>query len=91
MAAQEIWTIYLLLDAASYAQLGAKREALEEQINKRLKPARHVPIGLRDIWPHNRAQSRPDCSRAASVLLQTLSRGRGSAKIGSVERGPYDE
>ena len=26
-----------------------------------------------------------------SVLLQTLSRGRGSAKIGSVERGRYDE
>jgi len=25
------------------------------------------------------------------VLLQTLSRGRGSAKIGSVERGRYDE
>ena len=27
----------------------------------------------------------------AEVLLQTLSRGRGSAKIGSVERGRYDE
>ena len=26
-----------------------------------------------------------------AVLLQTLSRGRGSAKIGSVERGCYDE
>ncbi len=33
-----IWTIYLLLDPVSYAQLGPKREALEEQINNRLKP-----------------------------------------------------
>ena len=33
-----IWTIYLLMDPATYAQLGAKRETLEEQINKRLKP-----------------------------------------------------
>jgi hypothetical protein len=33
-----IWTIYLLLDPVAYAQLGAKREGLEEQINKRLKP-----------------------------------------------------
>lgn len=33
-----IWTIYLLIKAGAYAQLGAKRETLEEQINKRLKP-----------------------------------------------------
>lgn len=33
-----IWTIYLLMDPANYVQLGAKRETLEEQINKRLKP-----------------------------------------------------
>jgi len=33
-----IWTIYLLIRAAAYAQLGTKRETLEEQINKRLKP-----------------------------------------------------
>jgi tryptophan-rich sensory protein len=29
--------------------------------------------------------------KVSAVLLQTLSRGRGSAKIGSVERGRYDE
>jgi len=34
----KIWTIYLLLDPATYAQLDANREALEEQINQRLKP-----------------------------------------------------
>ena len=33
-----IWTIYLLLEPAAYAKLGANREVLEEQINKRLKP-----------------------------------------------------
>lgn len=33
-----IWTIYLLIDPVTYAQLGAKREVLEEQINTRLKP-----------------------------------------------------
>lgn len=33
-----IWTIYLLLEPAAYAALGAKRELLEEQINQRLKP-----------------------------------------------------
>ena len=33
-----IWTIYLLVEPAVYAQLGIKREAIEEQINKRLKP-----------------------------------------------------
>lgn len=33
-----IWTIYLLLEPAVYAALGAKRELLEEQINQRLKP-----------------------------------------------------
>jgi AbiJ-like protein/abortive infection Abi-like protein len=34
----KIWTIYLLLDPAAYAQLDANREVLEEQINKRLRP-----------------------------------------------------
>jgi hypothetical protein len=33
-----IWTIYLLLVPAAYARLASKREALEDQINKRLKP-----------------------------------------------------
>jgi hypothetical protein len=33
-----IWTIHLLVDPAIYAQLGAKRGVLEEQINQRLKP-----------------------------------------------------
>lgn len=33
-----IWTIYLSVAPAAYARLGAKRETLEEQINKRLKP-----------------------------------------------------
>jgi hypothetical protein len=33
-----IWTIYLIIKAAAYAQLGTKRETLEEQINNRLKP-----------------------------------------------------
>ena len=33
-----IWTIYLLVEPVAYAQLGTKRETLEEQINKRLKP-----------------------------------------------------
>src|SRR6202023_1800563 len=33
-----IWTIYLLLDPVSYAQLGPTREALGEQINNRWKP-----------------------------------------------------
>lgn len=33
-----IWTIYLLLDPSIYARLGTKREALEEQIDNRLKP-----------------------------------------------------
>jgi len=33
-----IWTIYLLLDPSVYARLGANREVIEEQINKRLKP-----------------------------------------------------
>ena len=33
-----IWTIYLLVVPSVYAQLGAKREALERQISKRLKP-----------------------------------------------------
>ncbi|ARM88445.1 abortive phage infection domain-containing protein [Rhizobium sp. CIAT894] len=32
-----IWTIYLRVEPVSYAQLGASREALEEQINNRLK------------------------------------------------------
>jgi hypothetical protein len=32
------WTIYLHLAPAAYAQLGPKRETLEEQINARLKP-----------------------------------------------------
>ncbi|WP_293947634.1 abortive infection family protein [Sneathiella sp.] len=33
-----IWTIYLLVDPTFYAQLGASREAIEEQIDNRLKP-----------------------------------------------------
>jgi hypothetical protein len=33
-----IWAIYLLLEPAAYAALGAKRELLQEQINQRLKP-----------------------------------------------------
>jgi len=33
-----IWTIYLFLNPSAYAQLGAKREELEAQIDKRLKP-----------------------------------------------------
>ena len=33
-----IWTIYLLLDPSVYARLGTNREAIEEQIVKRLKP-----------------------------------------------------
>lgn len=33
-----IWTVYLLVDAEVYAQLGAKREILEKQINNRLGP-----------------------------------------------------
>jgi hypothetical protein len=33
----KIWTIYLLIEAATYAQLGTKRETLEEQIYTRLK------------------------------------------------------
>lgn len=33
-----LWTIYLLLEPAAYAKLGSKREAIEEQIDKRLKP-----------------------------------------------------
>lgn len=33
-----IWTIYLLVEPAAFAALGVKREVLEEQINKRLKP-----------------------------------------------------
>ena len=33
----KIWTIYLLIEAATYAQLGTKRETLEEQIYIRLK------------------------------------------------------
>lgn len=32
-----IWTIYLRMEPAIYAQLGVNREALEEQINNRLK------------------------------------------------------
>lgn len=32
------WTVYLLLDAKSYTQLGARRPAIEEQIGARLKP-----------------------------------------------------
>jgi hypothetical protein len=34
----KIWTIYFLLDPTVYAQLHANREALEKQINERLKP-----------------------------------------------------
>lgn len=33
----KIWTIYLQMAPAVYAKLGAKREAVEEQINNRLK------------------------------------------------------
>ncbi len=33
-----IWTIYLLVEPAAFAALDVKREVLEEQINKRLKP-----------------------------------------------------
>jgi AbiJ N-terminal domain 3/Abortive infection C-terminus len=33
-----IWTIYLLVEPSAYAELGSKREILEDQINKRLKP-----------------------------------------------------
>ncbi len=33
-----IWTIYLTIQPAAYARLGAKRESLEKQINERLKP-----------------------------------------------------
>lgn len=33
-----IWTIYLSVSPSRYAVLGAKRESIEEQINKRLKP-----------------------------------------------------
>lgn len=33
-----IWTVYLLLEPSVYAQLGAKRELIEEQITQRLKP-----------------------------------------------------
>lgn len=33
-----IWTIYLTVAPATYARIGPKRESLEEQINKRLKP-----------------------------------------------------
>jgi len=33
-----IWTVYLLVEPIAYAQLGAKRQALEDQIEKRLKP-----------------------------------------------------
>ncbi len=33
-----IWTIHLTVAPAAYSRLGAKRETLEEQINKRLKP-----------------------------------------------------
>ncbi|MDP8930086.1 MAG: abortive infection family protein [Actinomycetota bacterium] len=33
-----IWTVCLLVEPAAYAQLGAKRQALEEQIYKRLEP-----------------------------------------------------
>ena len=32
------WTIYLLLVPAAYARLASKREALEDQIDERLKP-----------------------------------------------------
>jgi hypothetical protein len=40
-------------------------------------------------WPNGTAYWRDPT--VLMVLLQTLSRGRGSAKIGSVERGRYDE
>jgi len=33
-----IWTIYLQIVPADYAKLGARREAIEKQINSRLKP-----------------------------------------------------
>ncbi len=33
-----IWTIFLEIDPAEFAQLGSYREALEEQIQNRLKP-----------------------------------------------------
>lgn len=33
-----IWTIYLTVAPATYARLGARRESIEAQINKRLKP-----------------------------------------------------
>lgn len=33
-----IWTFQLLIDAVSYAALGAKRELIEDQITSRLKP-----------------------------------------------------
>lgn len=33
-----IWTIYLTVSPSAYARLSAKRESLEGQINKRLKP-----------------------------------------------------
>ena len=33
-----IWTIYLAIDPSEYAQLGVKREALQEQIKNRLEP-----------------------------------------------------
>ena len=33
-----IWTVYLLVSPAAYARLGTKREGMDEQIAKRLKP-----------------------------------------------------
>ena len=67
-----IWTIYLLLVPAAYARLASKREALEDQINKRLKPIfdqftsdwYRVTIAPRvDPYPDWR-QARDDVSRA---------------------------
>ncbi len=42
-----IWTIFLHIDPKSYAQLGSKREAFEEQIDNRLRP---IVERLSDDW-----------------------------------------
>ena len=70
-----IWTIYLEIDPAEYAQLGSERAALEEQIKNRLEP---IVNQFSDDWfsvtltPHTSIE--PDWREQAGEISTTARR-----------------
>lgn len=56
-----IWTIYLLCDPVGYARLGTKREALQDQIHRRLTPIlEQVTTDIFNVTIAPRVEPRPE-------------------------------